>query len=251
MEITLIAFSQPQLPFLTNAAGKPVARVTPVTSVGADATPPKPKPPPLTPKPAPSEIVKRLSFKRDAAPEPSFKRDAAPEVSSFKRDPVADSSFKRDVAPDSSLKREAPLDSSFKREASPAVEEKRDVSARKAGVNDEKTTSNSINNNNENRRSMGEQVEETKVKPDPKVGGFLDEPPDKPPPEPPNTNQPNESTKVRKHPYTLIIKSTLIIVDASTTNPFTGLYCSSKLPTGVSVSGSSLGSRLAPSQLPL
>ena len=194
---------QPQVPFLTNAAGKPVARVTPVTSVGADATPPKPKPPPLTPKPAPSEIVKRLSFKRDAAPEPSFKRDAPPEVASFKReaipessfksDVVPDSSFKRDVAPDSSLKRDAPTDSSFKREASPADEEKREVAAKKAGVIDEKTTSNSINHN-ENRRSLGEQ--QVEVKPDPKVGGFLDEPPDKPPPEPPNTNQPNESTKV-------------------------------------------------------
>merc|ERR1719151_361364 len=43
---------------------------------------------------------------------------------------------------------------------------------------------------------MGEQVEESKVTAVPKLGGFLDEPPDKPPPEPPNTNQPNESTKI-------------------------------------------------------
>ena len=182
--------SQPQLPFLTNAAGKPVARVTPgsfhfiilvkiikinilrlivifsVTSVGADATPPKPKPPLLTPKPAPSEIVKRLSFKRDTAPDPSLKRDPATQESSFKRDPAPD------------------------------VEDKRDVSIKKesAAVNDEKTTSNATNNNDTRRRM--EDQKKPEVKTESKVGGFLDEPPDKPPPKPPNANEPNDSNKV-------------------------------------------------------
>jgi hypothetical protein len=51
---------------MTNSAGKPVARVTPVTSVvDANYRKSPSKPPVLTPKPNPSEIVKRLSFKRD------------------------------------------------------------------------------------------------------------------------------------------------------------------------------------------
>ena len=167
-----------------------------MTSVGADATPPKPKPPPLTPKPAPSEIVKRLSFKRDAAPEPSFKRDTAPD-SSFKRDTAPDPSPKRDTALDSPFKRDT--DSSFKRDAVSEVTFKREA----APVVEENGKSNPVNNNDK-KRSMEEQVsikkEEGEVKMEPKVGGFLDEPPDKPPPEPPNTNQPNESTKVLKAP---------------------------------------------------
>ena len=137
-----------------------------MTSVGADATPPKPKPPPLTPKPAPSEIVKRLSFKRDTAPDPSPKRDTAPDIS-----------FKRVGTPEAT----------FKREPAPVTEEKRDLG------------SNPVVNNNDKKKSMEEQVS---VKKDSKVGEFLDEPPDKPPPEPPNTNQPNESTKVLKQ-YTI------------------------------------------------
>ena len=51
-----------------------------MTSVGTDSTSPKPKPPPLTPKPAPSEIVKRLSFKRDTVQQEHEKRVPAPEV---------------------------------------------------------------------------------------------------------------------------------------------------------------------------
>ena len=153
-----------------------------MTSVGADATPPKPKPPPLTPKPAPSEIVKRLSFKRDAVPDPSPKRDTAPDIS-----------FKRDSAPDSSFKRDGTPEVTFKREAAPVTEERRDL--------DEKRGSSPLVNNNDKKRSREEQVsikkeESDGVKTDAKVGEFLDEPPDKPPPEPPNTNLPNENTKV-------------------------------------------------------
>jgi len=58
--------SLPSSSIMTNAAGKPVARVTPVTSVvDANYRKSPSKPPVLTPKPNPSEIVKRLSFKRD------------------------------------------------------------------------------------------------------------------------------------------------------------------------------------------
>ena len=145
---------------LCSISGNNEPKTFAVTSVGADATPPKPKPPPLTPKPAPSEIVKRLSFKRDTAPDPSPKRDTAPDIS-----------FKRVGTPEAT----------FKREPAPVTEEKRDLG------------SNPVVNNNDKKKSMEEQVS---VKKDSKVGEFLDEPPDKPPPEPPNTNQPNESTKV-------------------------------------------------------
>ena len=151
---------------LCSISGNNEPKTFAVTSVGADATPPKPKPPPLTPKPAPSEIVKRLSFKRDTAPDPSPKRDTAPDIS-----------FKRVGTPEAT----------FKREPAPVTEEKRDLG------------SNPVVNNNDKKKSMEEQVS---VKKDSKVGEFLDEPPDKPPPEPPNTNQPNESTKVLKQ-YTL------------------------------------------------
>lgn len=58
--------SLPSSSIMTNAAGKPVARVTPVTSVvDANYRKSPSKPPVLSPKPNPSEIVKRLSFKRD------------------------------------------------------------------------------------------------------------------------------------------------------------------------------------------
>ena len=110
--------------------------------------------------------MKRLSFKRDTAPDPSLKRDPATQESSFKRDPAPD------------------------------VEDKRDVSIKKesAAVNDEKTTSNATNNNDTRRRM--EDQKKPEVKTESKVGGFLDEPPDKPPPKPPNANEPNDSNKV-------------------------------------------------------
>ena len=146
--------------------------------MGADATPPKPKPPPLTPKPAPSEIVKRLSFKRDTAPEPTFKRDNVPE-SPLKRDPVAESPFKRETVPETS----------FKRDPASSIEEK------KNGFEERKKS------NNEEKR-VDVKMEEIVVKTDLPGSQQSDEPPDKPPPDPPNKNG---ATFVPKVPNYLFI----------------------------------------------
>jgi len=60
----------------TNPAGKPIARVTPVTSVvDSHLRKTSPKPPVLSPKPNSSEVVKRLSFKREGQDVPA-KREA-------------------------------------------------------------------------------------------------------------------------------------------------------------------------------